>query len=113
MSLLRQSCNAYAIIIRSIESPRSDAYRDKVVRTYDDSPEIWQKALREELRFNFGLFDQTELNGGAKPGSVGPFELRYFERQLELAGLLMQNRPQLRRIELFSRIIIVFSATFG
>ncbi|KJZ70063.1 hypothetical protein HIM_10546 [Hirsutella minnesotensis 3608] len=84
--------------IRYISSDREDHYRDKVVSTYDDPPEMWHKALGDNLSFQFGLFDQDELNLGPRPGPVGPSEFRHFDRQLELAGLLQKDRPQIKRI---------------
>ncbi|CRL30202.1 Methyltransferase type 12 [Penicillium camemberti] len=84
--------------INVIETHRTDKYQDKVVDTYDDPPEMWQKALGDNLSFQFGLFDQAEIAEGARPGSIGPAEFRAFDHQLELAGLLGPSRPQLRRI---------------
>ncbi|KXG52114.1 uncharacterized protein PGRI_083980 [Penicillium griseofulvum] len=84
--------------INLIKSHRTDKYQDKVVDTYDDPPEMWQKALGDNLSFQFGLFDQAEIAEGAKPGAIGSAEFRAFDRQLELAGLLGPNRPQLCRI---------------
>lgn len=87
--------------IQVIQSHRSDAYQDKVVRTYDDPPELWEKALGSEgFGFQFGTFDAEELNAGARPGPIGPSEIRYFDQQLELAGLSpsADPKPQLNRI---------------
>ncbi|KID91856.1 methyltransferase type 12, partial [Metarhizium majus ARSEF 297] len=85
--------------IRIIKTDRCDPYRDKVIYTYDDPPESWHKALGENLSFQFGLFDEAEMAGGPKSGSVGPSEFRHFDRQLELAGLLLApGRPQINRI---------------
>lgn len=77
-----------------IETGRCDPYLDKVVNTYDDPPEMWHKALGENLSFQFGLFDKAEIASGPKPGPVGPSEFRHFNRQLELAGLLAPRRSQ-------------------
>jgi cyclopropane fatty-acyl-phospholipid synthase-like methyltransferase len=88
--------------IQVIRSHRSDPYQDKVVRTYDDPPELWEKALGSEgFGFQFGLFDATELTAGASPGPIGPSEIRHFDRQLELAGLSQSaadRQPQFKRI---------------
>lgn len=85
--------------IHVIDSPRADAYRDKVVYTYDDPPEMWHKALGEDnLLFQFGLFDPSEIAAGPTPGSVGPSEVRHFERQLDIAGLTSPDRPRIGRI---------------
>lgn len=87
-----------AVEVRLIETHRTDPYKEKVVDTYDDPPEVWHKALGENLSFQFGLFDHAELAEGPKPGPVGPSEFRHFDRQLELAGLLAPARPQIHRI---------------
>lgn len=85
--------------ISVIASERMDAYRDKVVYTYDDPPETWQLALGpDNLLFQFGLFDPADLAAGPHPGSVGPSELRHFEEQLRIAGLTDPQRPRLARI---------------
>ncbi|KAM3497773.1 hypothetical protein MY10362_008886 [Beauveria mimosiformis] len=84
--------------IHLIQSDRFDPYQDKVVHTYDDPPEMWHKALGENLSFQFGLFDEAELAGSPKPGPVGPSEFRHFDRQLELGGFLVPNRQRLNRI---------------
>ncbi|KND90466.1 hypothetical protein TOPH_05001 [Tolypocladium ophioglossoides CBS 100239] len=84
--------------IRVIETDRFDPYQDKVVRAYDDPPEMWHKVLGKNLSFQFGLFDEGELADGPEPGPVGPSEFRHFDRQLELAGLLAPNRSRINRI---------------
>lgn len=82
-----------------IQSHRNDPYQAKVVKTYEVPGEQWEKALGNEgLGFQFGSFDQAELAAGPKPGPVGLSELRYFDRQLEIAGLWGPNQPPLNRI---------------
>jgi cyclopropane fatty-acyl-phospholipid synthase-like methyltransferase len=85
-------------VIRYIKTHRTDEYQNKVIYTYDDPPDVWHKALGENLSFQFGLFDETEIEEGPKPGSIGPSEYRHFDRQLEIAGLLAPERPVIRRI---------------
>jgi cyclopropane fatty-acyl-phospholipid synthase-like methyltransferase len=85
-------------LITVIHSRRPDPYREKVVYTYDDPPEMWTKSLGSELLFQFGLFDEAELTFGPQPGSVGPSEIRHIGRQLKLAGLTGPGRPTLERI---------------
>jgi pre-sodorifen synthase len=86
-------------LVQVVESPRLNPYRNKVVRTYDDPPEHWHKALgSDNLLFQFGLFDANELAAGPMLGSVGPSEVRHVDRQLELAGLAGPDRPPLHRI---------------
>ncbi len=85
--------------ITEIPSSRPDPYRAKVVHTYDDPPWMWEKALGpDNLLFQFGLFDEAELAEGPTAGSVGPSEVRHFDRQLELAGLTHADRAPVRRI---------------
>ncbi|MGW6456443.1 SAM-dependent methyltransferase [Streptomyces sp. NPDC055078] len=82
-----------------IDSPRVDSYRDKIVYTYDDSPQMWHKALGpDNLLFQFGLFDPEEVAAGPVRGTVGPSEVRHFEKQLEIAGLTGPDRPPVHRI---------------
>ncbi|MBD0844321.1 SAM-dependent methyltransferase [Streptomyces sp. TRM68416] len=88
-----------ASAIHVIDSPRPDPYRAKVEYTYDDPPWMWERALGpDNLLFQFGLFSEEELTAGPSPGSVGPSEVRHFERQLEIAGLTGPARPRLHRI---------------
>ncbi|KHN99594.1 methyltransferase type 12 [Metarhizium album ARSEF 1941] len=84
--------------IHTVESSYSDAYQQAVIANYDDPPTVWEKVLGETLSFNGGLFDEAELAAGPKPGPVGASEFRGINRQLELAGLLSPDRPQLHRI---------------
>ncbi|MFE7129716.1 SAM-dependent methyltransferase [Streptomyces sp. NPDC057638] len=85
--------------IQVIDSPRLDPYRDKVVQTYDDPPWMWHNALGpDNLLFQFGLFDAGELAAGPARGSVGPSEIRHFDRQLQIAGLTGPDRPRVDRI---------------
>lgn len=84
--------------IKIIKSDLVDPYEDKVVQTYDDPPEVWHKALGDNLTFNFGLFNEEELASGPKPGSIGHSEFRASHRQLDLAGLMTSHRPQIHRI---------------
>jgi len=86
--------------IQVIDSDRLDSYRDKVVYTYNPpAEELWEQALGgNNLSFQFGLYDQAELEKGATPGPVGPAEYRHFERQLQIAGLSGPDRPKVNRI---------------
>lgn len=84
--------------IHVIESSRSDTYQDKVVQAYDDPPEAWQKALGQNLSFQFGVFDQAEMAAGPLPGPVGPSGIRHFDRQLKMAGFLTPGRRRVNRI---------------
>ncbi|GGV48891.1 hypothetical protein GCM10010245_76940 [Streptomyces spectabilis] len=85
--------------VHVIDSRRTDPYREKVEYTYDDPPWMWEKALGpDNLLFQFGLFPPEELAAGPVRGSVGPSEVRHFEKQLEIAGLAGPDRPRLHRI---------------
>ncbi|CAJ2509077.1 Uu.00g141030.m01.CDS01 [Anthostomella pinea] len=86
--------------LQVIESDRPDSYRDKVVYTYKPSgEELWEKALGgKNLSFQFGLFDQAELDKGARSGPVGPSEYRHFEQQLQIAGLTGPDCPKVHRV---------------
>ncbi|WP_207933968.1 class I SAM-dependent methyltransferase [Actinomadura sp. KC06] len=60
---------------------------------------MWRRALgNDNLLFQFGLFDETELAAGPTAGSVGQSEVRHFDRQLDLAGLARPVRPRIERI---------------
>lgn len=94
-----QSSRSALPAVRVIDSPRIDSYRAKVEYTYDDPPWMWEKALGpDNLLFQFGLFPPEELAAGPVRGSVGPSEVRHFEKQLEIAGLTGPGRPHLHRI---------------
>ncbi|AZK93115.1 MULTISPECIES: SAM-dependent methyltransferase [Streptomyces] len=76
-----------------IDGPVPDPYRDKVVYTYNDSPELWRRALGDTLLFEWGDYEDTTRL--LSPGEAG---VRFFDRQLDLAGLLTGPRPRIRRI---------------
>nr|XP_036577448.1 uncharacterized protein CTRU02_12681 [Colletotrichum truncatum]KAF6784419.1 hypothetical protein CTRU02_12681 [Colletotrichum truncatum] len=82
-------------LIQSIETHRNDKYQDKVIYTYDDPPEMWHKALGENLSFQFGLFDEAELNDKPKPGSIGTSEFRQAgacrQRQLDYCAEILND----------------------
>jgi len=85
--------------IHVVDAERPNSYREKVEYTYDDPPWMWEAALGpDNLLFQFGLFDASELAAGPGPGSVGPSEVRYFERQLEIAGLDGARGASVRRV---------------
>ena len=76
-----------------IVGPKSDPYREKVVYTYDDSPELWRKALGDTLLFEWGVYE-----GSSRDISLGEAGVRFFDRQLDIAGLLRPDRPRFDRI---------------
>lgn len=75
--------------------PFVDPYREKVVHTYGDDPRSWQKALGENILFQWGVYDHPD---SPRPVSLDEAGIRFFGRQLELAGLLSEERPCISRI---------------
>lgn len=73
-----------------ISGARTDPYRSRVEQVYRDDPEIWRAAIGDDLWFQFGLYARS---GGNSLDDVGR---RYFDRQLELAGITPAAR--LRRV---------------
>lgn len=67
-----------------------DPYQQRIERAYGDDPAIWQVAIGAELRFCFGLYSPRGSNSLDQVGE------RYFDRQLELAGIW--RGTQLRRV---------------
>lgn len=76
-----------------VDSPRTNPYRDKVVHTYDDSPEIWRRVLGDTCLFEWGVYE-----GATRALSLGEAGVRFFDRQLGLAGLLGADRPRIGRM---------------
>lgn len=66
-----------------IQGSSVDTYQEKVVYTYGDSPEDWRKAIGDRLMFQFGVYDDPRSRPPISPDESG---LRYFDRQMELAG---------------------------
>jgi cyclopropane fatty-acyl-phospholipid synthase-like methyltransferase len=63
-----------------IAGDATDPYQPQVERVYADDPQLWKAAIGDELWFEFGLYDKPDW-------SLDEAGQRYFERQLELAGL--------------------------
>ncbi|SCD34086.1 MULTISPECIES: SAM-dependent methyltransferase [unclassified Streptomyces] len=85
--------------IHEVAAERPNPYRRKVESTYEDPPWMWEAALGPgNLLFQFGLFGASELAAGPGPGSVGPSEVRHFEKQLEIAGLGKGREHDVRRV---------------
>lgn len=80
---------------RVIQGSSVDTYQKKVVYTYGDSPEDWRKAIGNYILFQFGVYDDPR---STPPISLDESGIRYFERQLKLAGLEEPDRPPIRRI---------------
>lgn len=80
---------------RVIEGPSIDTYQDKVVHAYGDSPDDWRKAIGDCLWFQFGVYDDPR---SPQPVSLDESGIRYFERQLKLAGFDEPDYPPVKRI---------------
>ncbi|RFD28629.1 methyltransferase type 12 [Pseudomonas sp. GL93] len=78
-----------------IHGPSVDSYQEKVVYTYGDSPEDWRKAIGDCILFQFGVYDDPR---STPPISLDESGIRYFERQLKLAGLEEPDRAPIKRI---------------
>lgn len=78
-----------------IHGPRVDPYQEKVVYTYGDDPESWKKIIGDRLLYEWGIYDHPD---SPRPVSLDEAGLRYFDRQLELAGLTTTDRPRFQRI---------------
>lgn len=78
-----------------IQGSRTDRYQKKVVYTYGDSPEDWRKAIGDYILFQFGVYDDPR---SIPPISLDEAGIRYFERQLKLAGLEEPDRAPVKRI---------------
>lgn len=63
-----------------ITGPVDDPYQPRVEQVYQDDPALWRTVIGDELWFQFGLY-----RDGAR--SLDEAGARYFERQLEIAGL--------------------------
>jgi pre-sodorifen synthase len=63
-----------------ITGPAADPYRPRVEQVYQDDPALWRTVIGDELWFQFGLYRDDAR-------SLDEAGARYFERQLDLAGL--------------------------
>lgn len=80
----------YTVVRGGIDDP----YRCAVERTYDDSPDLWQRIIGESLWFQFGVYD------GPAAGQWTPEEAgkAFFERQLDLAAVTGVFDVPVRRV---------------
>ncbi|MCO1581663.1 methyltransferase domain-containing protein [Crossiella sp. SN42] len=81
--------------IHVLRGETDNAYQAKVVYTYADDPQAWRKALGENILFEWGIYNHPD---SPRPVSLDESGVRFFDRQLELAGLTGPDRPPLRRI---------------
>ncbi|ETS32950.1 methyltransferase, cyclopropane fatty acid synthase [Photorhabdus khanii NC19] len=79
-----------------IRGENTNDYENKVVQAYCEDPERWRKAIGDTLLFQSGIYDDP---ASKPPISLGESGIRYFDRQLLLAGLETRiERPAVRRI---------------
>ncbi|WP_162095311.1 SAM-dependent methyltransferase [Pseudomonas chlororaphis] len=75
--------HGHAMPYRVIRGAEVSGYESKVACTYQDDPEDWRKAIGDRLMFQFGVYDDPRSRPPISPDESG---LRYFDRQMELAG---------------------------
>jgi len=80
---------------RVIRGPEVSGYEDKVIYTYQDDPEDWRKAIGDRLMFQFGVYDDPRSRPPISPDESG---LRYFDRQMKLAGYDCGDFGSVKRI---------------
>ncbi|KAG0192173.1 hypothetical protein DFQ28_010054 [Apophysomyces sp. BC1034] len=78
-----------------IQCRNKNDYESKVVQTYCEDPEDWRKVIGNHLLFQFGVYDDPK---SIPPISLDESGIRYFERQLRLAGLEEPNHQPIKRI---------------
>jgi cyclopropane fatty-acyl-phospholipid synthase-like methyltransferase len=78
-----------------LQGEPANFYQPKVEYTYRDNPEDWRKAIGDYLLFQFGVYDDP---ASPQPISLDESGIRYFDRQLRLAGLEQADRRPIRRI---------------
>ncbi|MGA4844327.1 SAM-dependent methyltransferase [Streptomyces sp. G45] len=76
-----------------IHGPLHDPYRDKVVSTYADHSDRWRAVLGDTCLFEWGVYE-----GARRRLSLGEAGIRFFDRQLDHAGLLTGPRPPIGRV---------------
>jgi len=76
--------------ITTIRGACVDEYQAKVEYTYRDDPQDWRKAIGNGLLFQFGVYDDPGL---PQPASLDEAGVRYFDRQLKLAGFDRGSAP--------------------
>lgn len=84
-----------ALPIRVLHGETVSDYERKVQTTYAGSPDDWRKAIGEYLLFQFGVYDDPR---STPPISLDESGIRYFERQLHLAGFDGPVPPRVERI---------------
>ncbi|WP_322022449.1 SAM-dependent methyltransferase [Burkholderia sp. BCC1977] len=81
--------------IRQLRGESINDYQRKIETTYEGNPDDWRKAIGEYLLFQFGVYDDPR---STPPISLDESGIRYFERQLGLAGFDEPDHPPVERI---------------
>ncbi|KAB0685628.1 methyltransferase domain-containing protein [Burkholderia territorii] len=81
--------------IRQLQGKSVSDYQRKIETTYEGDPADWRKAIGEYLLFQFGVYDDPR---STPPISLDESGIRYFERQLHLAGFDEPDHPSVERI---------------
>ncbi|KVM21366.1 methyltransferase type 12 [Burkholderia ubonensis] len=81
--------------IRQLRGEQVSDYQRKIETTYEGDPEDWRKAIGDYLLFQFGVYDDPR---STPPISLDESGIRYFERQLYLAGFDDPDHPPVERI---------------
>ncbi|RQT05218.1 cyclopropane-fatty-acyl-phospholipid synthase family protein [Burkholderia contaminans] len=79
----------------AIRGRRRNDYESRVMEAYQDDPVNWSKAIGDRLWFQFGVFDHPQ---SPSPVDLDESGLRYFERQLKIAGLDPPGRQPINRV---------------
>ncbi|WP_082712073.1 SAM-dependent methyltransferase [Burkholderia singularis] len=89
------SMNSGMLPIRCLRGDAVNDYESKIETTYQGDPEEWRKAIGDYLLFQFGVYDDPR---STPPISLDEAGIRYFERQLNLAGFDDPDHPDVERI---------------
>lgn len=79
----------------AIRGQLQNDYESRVMEAYQDDPVNWSKAIGDRLWFQFGVYDDPQ---SPRPADLDESGLRYFERQLKIAGLDTPGRQSINRI---------------
>ena len=83
--------------ITAIQGACVNEYQAKVEYTYQDDPRDWRKVIGNGLLFQFGVYDDPVL---PQPASLDESGVRYFDRQLKLAGFDTGRAPVKRILDI-------------
>ncbi|AOK29731.1 MULTISPECIES: SAM-dependent methyltransferase [Burkholderia] len=78
-----------------LQGTERSPYQAKVEYTYQDNPEDWRKAIGNYLLFQFGVYDDPT---SPQPITLDESGIKYFDRQLKLAGLMQGKHRPIQRI---------------